>query len=132
MASPQNSKTASAPGNADYTQMAQAQAEQIWAAQGRVLNIYGDFVKHWFERRQEAAKEAVEATQKAVQTNGQPVNIPALYGEWMSGSMKRLAADVQECQECGSQIAAVLGGSLPQWPGFAASESKQGGKAAAE
>ncbi|MFC3676052.1 hypothetical protein [Ferrovibrio xuzhouensis] len=130
MATPQNSKTVPAPGNTDITQAAQAQAEQLWAVQGRVLGIYGDFMKHWFERRQEAARSAIEMTQKAMHADGQPVNLPALYGEWVSHSMQRLATDLQECQECGSEITAMLGGTMPQWPGFAGFEPKQARPAA--
>src|SRR3546814_16413928 len=114
MATPQNSKTGPAPGTADVAQAAQAQAEQLWAVQGRVLGIYGGFMKHWFERRQEAARSAIEMTQKAMHADGQPVNLPALYGEGVSHSMQRLAAELQECQECGSESAATLGGKMQQ------------------
>src|SRR3546814_1240949 len=69
-------------------------------------------------------------TQKAMHADGQPVNLPALYGEWVSHSMQRLAADLQECQECGSEIAATLGGTMPQWPGVAGFEPKQARPAA--
>src|SRR3546814_7479788 len=87
-------------------------SDLLWAVQGRVLGIYGGFMKHWCERRQEAARSAIEMTQKAMHADGQPVNLPALYGEWVSHSMQRLAADLQECQECGSEIAACCGSPI--------------------
>jgi len=115
MATPRHSKQVEVAGNGDLARTAQEQAERLWAVQGRLLNIYSGFMNHWLERRQQAAKSAVESAQKAFTSNGQPVNIPAIYGEWMKGSMQRVAADLQECQECGSEIATILEESMPHW-----------------
>ncbi|MFC3674466.1 hypothetical protein [Ferrovibrio xuzhouensis] len=111
----------------------QQQGERMWAVNNRMLTMYSSFMKHWLDRRQEAAKAAVEVAQKALHPNGdgQFVNIPALYGEWMNGSLQRVSADLQECQQCGTEIAGMMEEALPHWTGFSAGEGDTGAKRAA-
>lgn len=120
-------------GSDDAMRALQLQSERLWAVNNRMMTMYSSFMKHWLERRQEAAKSAVEVAQKALRPNsdGQVVNIPALYGEWMNGSLQRISADLQECQECGNEIAAMMEGAMPPWIGFAPGEGEGAAKRAA-
>lgn len=89
------------------------QAERLQQGQERLLSIYASFMTHWMQRRQEAAQAALEVTQRALAANGQPGRLPEIYTEWMNGSMERMAADIRECQSCGSEIVSVMQESVP-------------------
>jgi hypothetical protein len=124
MATPRQVSQGKGNGSDAAMQALQQQSERMWAVNNRMLTMYSSFMKHWLERRQEAAKSAVDVTQRALQVNGsgQAVNIPALYSEWMNGSLQRISADLQECQECGNEIAGMMEGMMPHWAGFSVGE----------
>lgn len=104
------------------------QSDRMLAINSRMVSIYGGFMRHWLERRQTAASSAIDIAQRALRANGndEASNLPALYGEWMRGSFQRIAADLQECQDCGSRIAGMMGEAMPHWPGFSAGEGDVG------
>jgi hypothetical protein len=108
------------------------QAETFWKAQERLLNIYGSFMNHWLERRHRATQAAMEATQRMFASDGQAGDIPSICSEFMSGSLQRLSADIQECQECSSEIASMMQNAVPAWPATASGRTENQPAAQAE
>jgi hypothetical protein len=51
----------------------------------------------WMNRRQEALETGLDAL-KRMSTCKTPVEIAVIYGEWLSGSMTRILADVEDGQ----------------------------------
>lgn len=94
-------------------EQARRQAERLQSVQTRLLDIYSSFMTHWLQRRQSAAQAALDAAQRALADGDRPATLPQIYGEWMQGSLERIAADIRECQECGSEIIATMQDSLP-------------------
>lgn len=115
-----------APTNGEAYEAAKSQTETFWAVQNRMMNIYGNFMTHWLERRQRAAQAALDATQRALANNNQPAKLPEIYKEWVDGSLQRISADIQEYQQCSSEIADTLQKSVPNWAGMMASQMGNG------
>lgn len=53
---------------------------------------------NWMTRRQEALETGLDAL-KRMSTCKTPVEVAVIYGEWMSGSMTRVLADLEDFQK---------------------------------
>ena len=85
------------------------QMEQFWKAQDRLLDEAETFATHWFERRHEATKTALEAVRKAGGDGSDPSAAMRALVEWQQKSIQRLAADMQDwgdlCSRCAGSVA---------------------------
>jgi hypothetical protein len=99
-------------GNNHFFRAALSQTERSWALQQRLMNIYGNFMSHWFQRRQRAAETALEATKKILTTNGDAGKFSGVCEDWLKGSWERIAEDMKECQECLGEAAEAVQGGL--------------------
>ncbi len=87
-----------------------AQIEQFWDAQEKMLEETEAFAQHWFERRHEAVRTALQAARKVSSANpSDPPKALQTITEWQRHSAERLVADAQEWFEtvarCASYVA---------------------------
>lgn len=85
------------------------QIGQFWEAQEKILAEAEAFTRHWFERRHDATRTALEAAQKAALAgSGNPTEAMQAMTEWQRHSMERMAEDAREWFEmvsrCASQV----------------------------
>lgn len=70
---------------------------RLFETQDRILGEVEAFSRHWFERRHEAARSAVEAAGRIAENGSDdPAEAQRLVGEWCSHSAERLSQDAQE------------------------------------
>lgn len=73
------------------------QVEQFWDVQEKLLDEAEVFTRHWFRRRHEAARTALDAARTAV--SGDPIGpagVIEAFSEWQRHSAERLAEDGRE------------------------------------
>ncbi|MFA3920821.1 phasin family protein [Ruegeria hyattellae] len=86
-----------------------AQIEQFWDAQEKMLGEAEVFAQHWFERRHEAVRTALQAARSASSANSSdPSNALQNMAEWQRHSAERLVADAQEWFETVARCAAYV------------------------
>lgn len=82
-----------------------AQMTQLLETQQRFLKEAQEYSEHWFARRQEATKTAMDAA-KDISGDGasDPAAAMAVMSDWQKHAMERLVTDVQEwvelCSRC--------------------------------
>ena len=92
---------------ASVNPMFDAQIEQFWDAQEKLLEEAETFAQHWFERRHEAVRSALKAARTASSANpADPSKAMETLAEWQRHSTERLIADAQEWFETVSRCAA--------------------------
>jgi len=91
--------------------LSEPQMEQFWKAQDAILEETEAFSKSWFERRHEAAQQAMEAVSKLDGGGGNgadPTAAMRVMAEWQQGSLQRMAQDMQEwvdlCSRCAARV----------------------------
>ncbi|WP_170381623.1 phasin family protein [Ruegeria atlantica] len=86
-----------------------AQIEQFWDAQEKMLAETEVFAQHWFERRHEAVRSALQAARSASSANpSDPTKALQSMAEWQRHSAERLVADAQEWFETVARCAAYV------------------------
>ena len=86
-----------------------AQIEQFWDAQEKMLEETEVFAKHWFERRHEAVRSALQAARTASSANpSDPSKALQSMADWQRNSAERLVADAQEWFETVTRCAAYV------------------------
>lgn len=100
----------SAQGMLPFNAALAPQVEQFWEAQEKMLAEAEAFTRHWFERRHEATRTALEAAQKATSAgNSHPAIAMQAMMDWQRHSMERMAEDAREwldvVSHCASQVA---------------------------
>ncbi len=82
------------------------QIEEFWNAQEQMLNEAEVYTRHWFERRHEATRTALDTARKATTDgNGDPTTAMQAMMEWQRHSVERLAEDAREWFEMVSRCA---------------------------
>lgn len=77
--------------------MIKPQVEQFWDAQEKMLDEAEAFTRHWFARRHEAARTALDAARTAASgDDAGPAAAMQALSEWQRHSAERLAEDGQE------------------------------------
>ncbi|MGO4916391.1 hypothetical protein [Pseudogemmobacter sp. W21_MBD1_M6] len=91
------------------TPLVTSQTDRLWAAQDKILSETEQFFRHWFARRHEAARTAMQ-TAKAVSSKAMsdPAAAITAITDWQTHSMQRLIEDSQECAELYSRCTAHL------------------------
>lgn len=82
------------------------QIEHFWKMQDRLLDESQTFTQHWFERRHEAVRTALETARNvsgAAISN--PMTAMTLMSDWQKHSSERLAEDAREWFETMSRCA---------------------------
>ncbi len=70
---------------------------RMFETQDRILDEVEVFARHWFQRRHEAARSAVDAAGRIAENGAEdPAEAQRLVGEWCSHSAERLSKDAQE------------------------------------
>lgn len=85
------------------------QMAQFWKAQERIVSETEAFARHWFARRHEAAKSALEACEQAAAAN--PLDASGAleaFREWQAHSAERMAADLREWVDLWARCAGHL------------------------
>ncbi|CUH49212.1 phasin family protein [Ruegeria atlantica] len=86
-----------------------AQIEQFWDAQEKFLEETEAFAQHWFERRHEAVRTALQAARNVSSANpSDPSKAFQSMAEWQRHSAERLVADAQEWFETVSRCASYV------------------------
>ncbi|UWQ64829.1 hypothetical protein K3723_19310 (plasmid) [Leisingera caerulea] len=80
-----------------FNPMYKPQVEQFWNVQEKLLDEAEVFARHWFERRHEAARTALD-TARTIASDGPeaPVSVAEAFAEWQRHSAERIAEDGQE------------------------------------
>ena len=82
------------------------QIEQFWTMQDRLLNESQSFTQHWFERRHEAVRTALETARNVSSASlSNPMTAMTLMADWQKHSSERLAEDAREWFETMSRCA---------------------------
>jgi len=79
------------------TPVLQPQMEQFWDAQEKMLSEAEGFTRHWFERRHQATRTALDAVKQA--TSGEksdPVSAMQTMSDWQKHSVERMTEDARE------------------------------------
>lgn len=86
-----------------------AQIEQFWDAQEKMLEETEAFAQHWFKRRHEAVRTALQAARSMSSANpSDPSEALQSMTEWQRHSSERLVADAQEWFETVARCAAYV------------------------
>ncbi|MQQ07792.1 hypothetical protein GFB49_04955 [Epibacterium sp. SM1979] len=86
-----------------------AQIEQFWDAQEKMLEETEAFAQHWFERRHEAVRTALETARNVSEANpSEPTEAIQNLTEWQRNSAARLVADAQEWLEIMTRCATYV------------------------
>jgi len=73
------------------------QVEQFWNVQKKVLDEAEEFTRHWFQRRHEAARTALDAARSAVSGDPMgPADAIEAFSEWQRLSAERIAEDSRD------------------------------------
>ena len=80
------------------------QLEQFWDTQEKMLKETEVLAQHWFERRHEAVRTALEAARSASTVD--PSKVMETMAQWQKLSADRLVADAQEWIETVTRCAA--------------------------
>lgn len=73
------------------------QIEQFWDAQEKLLNEAETFTHHWFQRRHEATRTALDTARKATSAgDGDPATAMQAMMGWQRHSLERMAEDARE------------------------------------
>lgn len=73
------------------------QMEQFWDAQEKLLSESERFTRHWFERRHEAIRTALDAARTATSAERpDPAKTMEAMVEWQRHSVERLVEDARE------------------------------------
>ncbi|WP_296424546.1 hypothetical protein [Yoonia sp.] len=84
----------------------------FWQAQEKMLQDAEAFSAHWFRRRQDATKLALD-TARDVRTNGgsEPSALIEAMQDWQQHAVERIAEDFREwaslCARCAGHVASV-------------------------
>lgn len=71
--------------------------EQVETLQKEMASHTETFVRHWFERRQEAAETGLMALRQISEANGtDPAAAMRAISDWQRGSFDRMTADLRE------------------------------------
>ena len=86
-----------------------AQIKQFWDAQEKMLEETEAFARHWFERRHEAVRAALETARNVSEANpSEPTEAIQNLAEWQRNSAARLVADAQEWFEIMTRCATYV------------------------
>lgn len=86
------------------------QVEQFWNVQENILDEAEAFARHWFERRHEAARTALDAARTAVSGDSMgPAAAIEAFSEWQRQSAERIAEDGREWLGMMSRCACYAG-----------------------
>jgi len=85
------------------------QMRQFWESQQKILSEAEAFAQHWFARRHEAMRAALDACEQAAEAN--PTDATGAlqaFRDWQSHSAERLAEDMREwvelCARCAGHV----------------------------
>ncbi|WP_101067954.1 phasin family protein [Roseovarius salinarum] len=108
------------------------QVEQFWAAQEKMLDETETFTRHWFERRHEAARTALDAARKASASGtSDPAEAMQAMRDWQQHSMERMTADAREWFDCMARCAGhFVSGEMEASEAAVGTAAKQAGAAA--
>ncbi|WP_245603017.1 hypothetical protein [Leisingera methylohalidivorans] len=107
-----------------FNPMFKPQVEQFWNVQERILDEAELFARHWFERRHEATRTALDAARTAV--SGEPLEPAAAmeaFSEWRRHSAERIAEDGREWFGMMSRCASYASKTEAEAVGEAAEEA---------
>ncbi|MEW2915069.1 phasin family protein [Leisingera sp. JC11] len=80
-----------------FNPMYKPQVEQFWNVQEKILDEAEEFTRHWFERRHEAARTALDAARTVVSADpSRPADAFEAFTEWQRHSAERIAEDGRE------------------------------------
>lgn len=96
-----------------------AQIEQFWDAQEKMLAETEAFAQHWFQRRHEAVRTALDVARSASSgASTDPSDALRKITEWQRHSTERLVADAQEwfdiVSRCATYVAETEAGAVGQ------------------
>ncbi|WP_372573538.1 hypothetical protein [Ruegeria jejuensis] len=73
------------------------QIEQFWNAQDKLLDEAEAFSRHWFQRRHEAARTALEVARETTSGDSvEPAKAMQTLAEWQRHSIERMVEDARE------------------------------------
>ncbi|SDC49277.1 phasin family protein [Ruegeria marina] len=82
---------------APMTTLVSPQMEQFWDAQEKLLSESERFTRHWFERRHEAIRTALDAARTATSSErADPAKAMEAMLDWQRHSVERLVEDARE------------------------------------
>ncbi|MCK8514962.1 hypothetical protein M0534_01275 [Methylonatrum kenyense] len=87
------------------------QVEQFRQMQHAMLQETETFLRHWFERRQEATETAIKGLRElGSKEEFDPTAITQAISDWQGKSLQRMSADLQDwttlCTHCAQLVAA--------------------------
>jgi hypothetical protein len=88
-----------------------ARAQAFWKAQGDVAQHVQQYADEWCERRRAAAVAAADCC-ASLFSGGDLSATPKAWSNWVTGSLERLRADVQEQAALTTRLASVVGDAL--------------------
>ncbi len=83
--------------------------------QHELLQVAHEHTAAWMTRRQVALETGLDAF-KRMTTCKTPLEMAVIYGEWLSGSMARVLADVEDVQKASRSLFATPLASSPTAP----------------
>ncbi|MCE8515429.1 phasin family protein [Ruegeria pomeroyi] len=84
-------------GPVSMTSLVQPQLEQFWDAQEKLLAESERFTRHWFERRHEAIRTALDAARSATAADpSNPAEAMETVMDWQRHSVERMVEDARE------------------------------------
>ncbi len=82
---------------ASFNPMIRPQIEQFWNAQEKMLDEAEAFARHWFERRHEASRTALETARTATSAErADPSAALQAMTDWQRHSVERMVEDARE------------------------------------
>ncbi|TMV05612.1 hypothetical protein FGK63_16345 [Ruegeria sediminis] len=85
------------------------QIAQFWDAQEKMLDEAELYTRHWFERRHEAIRTALDAARAATAVNqSDPARATQTMLDWQRRSMERMVEDAQEWLDTMSRCASYV------------------------
>ncbi len=85
------------------------QLEQFWNAQEKLLDEAEVFTRHWFERRHQATRTAMEAARKATSTeSGTPAEAMKTIADWQRHSLERMVEDAREWMDMATRCSTFI------------------------
>lgn len=89
--------------------MAGSSTRQFWETQERMLAEAENFTSAWFQRRNQATRAAMQASEKLSSSGpGNPAVLFEIMSEWQKSSIERMTADARECGEMLGRCAGMM------------------------
>ncbi len=109
------------------------QVEQFWNAQDKLLDEAEEYSRHWFRRRHEAARTALEAARET--TSGdriEPAKAMNTMTEWQRHSIERMVEDAREWFEMVTRCAQYVSDAEAEAIGENVEAASKAGRKAAK